>query len=335
VANGQLVSLLIENAGSTGQRTLWMQVELAADPNFQQVLHQADRITPGTDGRTTYKLPEPLGAGYTYYWRARALDGANTGPYSAVSNFTMLVPVVIEAPTPVAPAGNITTNRPEFKVNNPKFSGTSEVIIRFEVSESADGNQVVAVVTTGLGSGGTTSMSLGDLPWARTYYWRAYATDLATQSAYSPMVSFKTPPEPAPIPSPTLPPDTGTVGGARTISAKEAVQIIKSVHDAEGWNLGSRSSRNERVSFLWRAVAAVHYGHSRYNPKGPDGNWCVKDAGGGRPPSDDVIVRCNSREFYDIISGAGADGYRFHADLGGVLGGEQNVYPPPRSSLPR
>jgi hypothetical protein len=79
----------------------------------------------------------------------------------------------------------------------------------------------------------------------------------------------------------------------------------------------------------------LHYGHSRWNPKGPDADWCVKDAGGGRPPSDDVLVRCKSREAYDLISGAGADGYRFHIDSIGILGSEQNVYPPPRSSLPK
>ncbi|MGH9382972.1 MAG: hypothetical protein ACRD2N_01570 [Vicinamibacterales bacterium] len=338
VAEGQLVSLLIENAGTSGPRSLWMQIEMAADASFQQVLHQADRVDLGANGRTTYRLPSPLAAGHTYYWRVRALDGANTGPYSAVSNFKMVAPVVIEAPVPVEPAGTLTTNRPQFKVNNPKFSGTSEVIVRFEVFATQDLSQVVAVVTSGLGSGGSTSMSLGDLPWNKTYFWRAYATDFVASSPPSLLVQFKTAPEPRPVETPgsgPLPPDTGSVGGPRTISPNEALQIIKSIHDLEGWNLGSRSSRQERISFWWRAVAVLHYGHSRYNPKGPDSDWCVKDAGGGRPPSDDVLVRCRSREAFDVIASAGADGYRFHMDSIGALPLEQNVYPPPRSSLPR
>jgi hypothetical protein len=338
VAKGQLVDLLIENAGTSGQRSLWMQLQLAGDPNFQQVLHQADRIELGSTGRTTYRLPSPLAPGNTYYWRVRALDGANTGPYSAVSSFTMVAQVVIEAPTPVEPAGNLTTNRPDFKVNNPRFSGTSQIIVRFEVFASQDMGQVVAIVTSGLGSGGTTTMSLGDLPWNKTYFWRAYATDFVATSQPSPLVTFTTAPEPKPAPSPTvpvLPPDTGTVGGPRAIGNQEALAIIKNIHDLEGWNLGSRSSRQERISFLWRAVAVLHYGHSRYNPKGPDSDWCVKDAGGGRPPSDDVLVRCRSREAFDLIAGAGADGYRFHIDSIGPLPSDQNVYPPPRSSLPQ
>jgi hypothetical protein len=337
IANGQLVDLLIENAGSSGQRSLWMQLDLASDGNFQQVIHQADRIQLGSNGRTIYRVPSPLAAGYTYFWRVRGLDGANVGPYSAVASFTMVAPVIIEAPVAVEPAGNLSTNRPTFKVNNPGFSGTSSVIVRFEVYGSQDMSQLVALVTSPLGSGGTTTMSLGDMPWNKTFYWRAYATDLASQGPYTPLVTFKTAQEPAPTPTPgvTLPPETGSVGGARTISTSEALAIIKSIHDAEGWNLGSRSSRDQRISFLWRAVATLHYGHSRWNPKGPDTDWCVKDAGGGRPPSDDVLVRCKSREAYDLISGAGADGYRFHIDSIGFLDSGQNVYPPPRSSLPK
>ena len=112
------------------------------------------------------------------------------------------------------------------------------------------------------------------------------------------------------------------------------MQIIKSVHDAEGWNLGSSSTRDQRIGFLMRAAATVHYGHSRFNSKGPDSNWCVKDAGGGRPISDDVIVRCNSRDAYDLIGGAGGNGYSFHVDSIGILPSNQNVFPPPRSALP-
>jgi hypothetical protein len=125
------------------------------------------------------------------------------------------------------------------------------------------------------------------------------------------------------------------VGRTRTIPTNEAIAIIVNLHNAERIDLGRRSTRDARVAFLWRAVAVLHYGHAVYNPAGADNTWCVKDAGGGRPPSDDVIVRCNSREAWDILGGAGGDGYRFHEDYLGRLGSEQNVYPPPLSSLPR
>lgn len=335
------VELLIENAGTNGQRPLWLEVELAADAAFAQVLHQADRVTPGENGQTTYRVPEPLGAGHTYYWRARALDGANTGPYSEVAHFTLAEPIVIETPVPVAPSGLITTNQPEFRVTNGRVSGAvGSVVYRFELGTSAEPGNPAAVVSVTPGTNGTTTMSMGQLPWDTTIYWRVYATDGATTSPPSAMISFRTPPAPptpgpAPGPGPTPPPTPppGPVGQRRTISPEEALQIIRRVHDSEGWNLGSGSSRGSRVDFFFRAVAAIHYGHSRYNPAGPDPNWCVKDAGGGRPPSDDVMVRCDSREAWDTIGGAGANGYRFHLDHIGRLPGNQNVYAPPASAI--
>lgn len=332
---GEPPTLLIENAGSSGVRALWLQVEVSTDAGFQQVVHSADRLTPGEGGRTAYRLPEPLGAGFTYYWRSRAQDGANTGPYSEVSSFTVVPPVVIDPPVPTAPSGTLSTNRPDFRVTNAVISGTTGVVYRFEVSTAPDLASVAAVVSTAPGDG-TTTMSLGELPYNTTFYWRAYATDGTMQSAYSPTLSFRTPAAPAaPAPGPSGPPASGgPVGGARSISPSEAMSIIKGVHDAEGWNLGSSSSREHRIAFIQRAVAVVHFGHGRFNQRGPDSNWCIKDAGDGRPISDDVIVRCDSRESYDLISGAGGNGYAWQVDPIGVLPGSQNVYPPPRSALP-
>ena len=59
----------------------------------------------------------------------------------------------------------------------------------------------------------------------------------------------------------------------------------------------------------------------------------IKDAGGGRPVSDDVIVDCGSRDFWDFIGGVGANGYFWRINYDGRLPGNQNVYPPPRSAL--
>ena len=215
VSDGQPPTLLIENAGSSGPRDLWLQVDIASDNGFQRIVHQADRLTLGGNGRTTYRLPEPLASGNTYYWRARASDGANTGPYSAVSAFNVVDPVVIETPTPLEPNGNISTNRPDFKLRNGKISGPAgTVIYRVEIATAPDPAAVVAVVTATPHPSGTTSVSLGDLPWDRTFYWRAWATDGGTQSAFSGVMSFKTPaaplPPPAPLPSPAPTPAPGT-----------------------------------------------------------------------------------------------------------------------------
>lgn len=197
VAQSDPYTLLIENPGTSGQRAIWLQLEIAADANFQQIVHQADRIEPGPNGRTAYRLPEPLGAGFTYYWRSRAADGANTGPYSAVSNFTVVVPVVIESPVAIEPSGDLTTNKPTFKARNGAISGTTGVVYRFEVSNNAQMSPAMAVVTVAPGGDGNTTMSLGELPYNTVLYWRVYGTDGSKQSNYSQTMSFKTGPPPA------------------------------------------------------------------------------------------------------------------------------------------
>jgi hypothetical protein len=194
-------TLLIENAGTSGARTLWLQLEVGTDPNFQQIVYQADQIALGSNGRTAYRLPAPLGAGYTYFWRTRAADGANTGPYSPVSSFSVVNPVVINAPVATTPAGNITTTKPEFKVTNGAISGTTGAVYRFEISQSANFSSMLAIVTVVPNGSGTTSMTIGELPYSTTYYWRVRGLDGTTESPYSNVLSFTTP-APAPPPAP-------------------------------------------------------------------------------------------------------------------------------------
>jgi hypothetical protein len=211
-------SLLIENAGTSGVRNIWLQLEVSTDAGFSHMVHHADQIAPGGNGRTTYRLPEPLGAGFTYYWRSRASDGANTGPYSATSSFTVVPPVVIDAPTPMEPQGNINTNRPVFRARNGNISGTTGVIYRFHISSNADMSNTIAMLTAPPGGNGNTDVTLGELPYNTTFYWRVWGTDGTKESAQSRVVSFKTPAAPAPTAPPGLPtnPVPGGGGGYRT-----------------------------------------------------------------------------------------------------------------------
>ena len=115
----------------------------------------------------------------------------------------------------------------------------------------------------------------------------------------------------------------------------DLVEMAKQIHDTEGYNLGSQSTREYRNAFWMRVVGCAHHGHPTYNPA-PDPRWHVKDGGGGRPMSDDVAVLMPSRDAWDCIPGAGSDGYRFEADSIGVLPAVQNVYAPvlPSGSAP-
>ena len=201
VFDGQPPTLLIENAGTSGVRGIWLQLEIGTDTSFTQLVHQADQIALGGNGRTEYRLPEPLGAGYTYYWRTRAADGANTGPYSSVSSFNVVPPVVIDAPVAIAPSGRIATNKPEFKVTNGAISGTEGVVYRFEVSRAGDFSSLIAIVTAVPNGSGSTTMTLGELPYKTTYYWRVRGSDGSKESPYSNTQSFTTPDPPAAPPA--------------------------------------------------------------------------------------------------------------------------------------
>jgi hypothetical protein len=185
---------------------------VATDFDFRQIVHQADQVQLGSDGRTLYRMPAPLGAGYTYYWRSRAVDGANSGPYSETYAFTVVPPVILDAPQAMAPSGNITTSRPDFRVNNGAIANTSGVAYRFELARDAGFGQIVSIVTVPVNGSGSTTISVGDLPYSTTFYWRARGSDGTTESPYSNVLSFRTPAAPAAPP----PGGGGVPGGVPT-----------------------------------------------------------------------------------------------------------------------
>ena len=203
-----------------------------------------------------------------------------------------------------------------------------------EVVNSAD--TVVYSATVGETPNNGSHTPPADLAYNTQYGWRIRAGLATERGPWSVWGIFFTPLPPVTVTTPTTTTPTtnnGTVGPARSIGFQEAYAIIKRIHDEGRFNLGGSSSRDYRVNFIFGAVAAIHYGHPRWNAQGPDSNWCVKDAGGGRPPSDDVLVRCNTREAWDLISGAGGNGYGWHQDYLGILPSIQNVYSPGRGSL--
>src|SRR4051794_23053741 len=76
--NTQPVTLLLENASTTGPRPLNYVFEVATDAGFSNKVFSRDGVQPGDQGRTSLRLPDALGTGRGYYWRAKAQDGANT-----------------------------------------------------------------------------------------------------------------------------------------------------------------------------------------------------------------------------------------------------------------
>jgi len=197
----QPVTLTIENASTNGVRPLSYTFDVATDASFTNRLFTKDAVTPG-DGRTSVKLPDPLATGKTYYWRARAQDGANTGAFAATASFDIYTPIVIGAPTLVSPGVNATveSSRPRFTFTNAPRSGPVGAITY--LIELADSSTFANKATWTVAEQATqTSFDTpADLQPSRVYYWHVRASDPSTVGPFSETRAFATPAAPPPPP---------------------------------------------------------------------------------------------------------------------------------------
>lgn len=107
------------------------------------------------------------------------------------------------------------------------------------------------------------------------------------------------------------------------------VDMAKRIHDAEGYKLGSASTREYRNAYWARVIGCAYHGHPVYNAN-PDKQWHLKKGDPGRPQTDDVATSMPSRNYWDCINGVGADGYTFGVSAHSTpLSPEQIVYAPP------
>jgi hypothetical protein len=233
--DSQPITLLLENASSTGVRPLNYRFEVASDTGFAQKLFTKDGVTPGSGGRTSLKLPDALAAGHTYYWRARAQDGANTGPFSAPVAFTVVQPVVIEAPALVSPANGATvdTNPPQLVIRNAKRSGqVNGIVYVVQVATTESFSGIVYSENAPEQPNQTRVTPTAPLPPNARFYWRARAVDPDTQGPWSATSTFVTPsnaPEPPNNPEPPTNPGPGGGGNGGSCAANNGKAIISCI----------------------------------------------------------------------------------------------------------
>ncbi len=111
-------------------RTIWLQLEVGTDASFSQIVHQADQITPGGDGRTV--VPAARAARRRLHLllaRARVRRREHR-PVLGGLELQRRAAGRDRHAAPTEPQGNINTNRPEFKVRNGAISGTTGVVYR-------------------------------------------------------------------------------------------------------------------------------------------------------------------------------------------------------------
>jgi hypothetical protein len=204
----QPITLLVENASTNGVRPLFYEFEVAADANFRNKVFSQVNVAQGPNGRTSLQLPQKLAAGRTYYWRAKAQDGANHGPFTASTSFQIIVPVVIKAPRLLSPiAGEQVGSSTTLQIANAATSGpVGKLSYRVELAFNAAFTQMLAVVTIPEGAGDRTTLP-ASAPAGRTIYWRVKVFDSkGVQGPWSATQVFKTAasaPTPGPTPIPT------------------------------------------------------------------------------------------------------------------------------------
>ena len=232
----QPVTLLIENAGSNGPRPLSYAFDIATDTAFSGIVFSREGIPQGDAGRTSLRMTDTLATGHTYYWRVRAQDGANTGPYATPAAFTIFTPIVIDLPGLTAPAPNSTVLnlRPAFTIANAPRSGpVGAISYLIELADSDSFANKVATWSVSETPSQTTTVSPADLGYSRVYYWHVRAYDPTTLGPWSATQAFQLLAEPAPV---YIPPPSSPTGPAPNDGINLATAMIhNSPGDVASW----------------------------------------------------------------------------------------------------
>lgn len=206
----QPLVLVVVNSATSGVRPLSYMFEIAVDASFSNKVFTREGIVPGGNGQTSLRLPDALATGHTYFWHARAEDGANTGPFSSTAAFEVFTPIVIGAPVPISPIGNVRTDtqHPRFSwTNAPRSGPVGTITYIIEVSDTDSfANRTIWTVGEQPGQSGIDSPA--DLPANKQLLWRVRAVDPTTAGPWSANQVFQTPAPPVVVPPP--PPDGPT-----------------------------------------------------------------------------------------------------------------------------
>jgi hypothetical protein len=268
-AEQQPIALTVGNASTSGVRPLSYGFDVAADAGFTNKVFTRDGIVPGDGGQTTLRLPDALASGRSYFWRARAQDGANTGPYTAAADFNVFTPVVINAPVLISPVNDVTINslRPRFSFSNASRSGPAGAITyAVQVSDTPSFSSV-AVWTVAEQAGQTNLDAPIDLPAGTQFFWRVLASDPTTRGPFSATASFRTP---VPV---VTPPPTGP-GPADAINVGQ-VTFLNNPPDLGSW------ARTAKITFIqFRSDALI----VDFDRRTGAGRWPNRPFNPGDPP---------------------------------------------------
>jgi hypothetical protein len=238
----QPVTLVVGNATTNGVRPLSYLFEVATDAGFSTKVFSRAGIAPG-DSQTSLRLPDALATGRSYFWHARAQDGANTGQFSDAASFDIYTPVVIQAPVPVAPINNavVASLRPRFTFTNASRTGPAGAIsYGIVLADNSAFANPFAVWTVAEQPNQTSLDAPADVPANKQWFWQVRAFDPTTTGPWSAAQTFQT--------SAPAPPGTGGGGGGGGSAPAANDQM----------NLGVAAVYNSPADIAsWPATAAI------------------------------------------------------------------------------
>ncbi|MDE3153499.1 MAG: hypothetical protein KGN76_00230 [Acidobacteriota bacterium] len=270
----QPITLKVQNATTNGVRPLYYSFDVASDSAFSHVVFSTGNVKPGTGGDTSVTLSDTLGAEQTYYWRAQALDGANTGPYMASTSFTVYTPVVINAPTPVSPTGGttVTSTTPALVVTNATHTGPAGALTyTFQIAQDQAFSTGLVSGTVAEGTSQTQFTPASALAYSTTFYWRARAADPSHTGGWSQTESFVTPA------APTTGGGGGGTGGGGSGGGSSvpggfdlnSVQIVGGSPDIRSWQVTAQ------ITSLSFSNGSININYTK------NCQWPSADIGGG------------------------------------------------------
>jgi len=280
----QPIRLAVENATSSGVRPLYYTFEVASDAEFATKMFARSQVQPGTDGRTSVQI-DRLELGRAYYWRARAEDGANTGPF-VTAQFEVLPRAHLGPPGLVSPSDNerTTSRRPSLTVSAAeRNSAVGSVRYEFLVASDGSFTNLAATGVVDEQGGQTTFVPGNDLAADRTYWWTARASDGESTTDWARVQIFRTPAGSSPAPGPTPGPGPAPAGNCASNNGPAIAACISAKYPERLRPVGSLGERQTNMAFLRdRMIEAGKCG-------GLDLGWNLKR--GGPELSIDFLVQ--------------------------------------------
>lgn len=247
----QPVTLRFMSSESNSVRPFTYELQVASDAAFAQVVLDLIGIEPAASGEVIVDLAQALEPG-VYFWRTRAVDGANSGEYSPAASFELFTPVIIGAPTASSPAGGVTIvgNAPTLVAAHATITGPAESTkYRFELSTDAGFATLTAVLETPPSGGDITSFEPGGLPYDQLFYWRvrvfATARDGQVLGPWD-STSFRTPPAPVIIGTPV---PISPVGNVTTANLRPTLTATNGAISGPAGVVSYRFEVDEGTSF--------------------------------------------------------------------------------------